>query len=89
MTSESANSLPPWAEFVDQILLAAEERRRSAIRSLRAFVEEVNPVISDRSRRKSIVESRLRLAEARVASRMAFRRNVVAAVVKLTAKTED
>lgn len=79
-------TMPRWALFADDVLTFAEARRKAAIAAVRKFVGEVNPVLSDRSRRKSVIESRLALAEELVTARIAFRRSVVRRAGQLTAR---
>jgi hypothetical protein len=86
MTETPHQNLPRWAVFADEILTAAEVRRRAAIAAVRRFVDEIHPVVSDRSRCKTVIDSRLDLAEDLTAARILFRRSVVHSVGQLVTK---
>lgn len=84
MTETTQPALPRWAQFWDDVLTAREVRRKSAIDAVRRFVE-LNPLISDRSRRKAVIEARLQLAEELVSARIEFRRAVVRSAAQVAA----
>lgn len=59
------------------MLESVEAGRKTAIEALRKFVDEVTPVIADQSRRKTVIDAALDLAEELVTARVEFLRSVV------------
>jgi hypothetical protein len=77
MTETSHKTTPGWAELSDDVLESVEAGRKTAIDALRKFVDEVTPVIDDQSRRKTVIDAALNLAEELVTARIEFLRSVV------------
>lgn len=68
------------AGLSDEVLESVETGRRAAIAAVRKFVDtvdEVTPALIDPSRRKTIVDAALDLADSLVTTRMEFLRSVV------------
>jgi len=68
------------AGLSDEVLESVEAGRRAAIEAVRKFVDtvdEVIPALVDASRRKTIVDAALDLADSLVTTRVEFLRSVV------------
>jgi uncharacterized protein with PhoU and TrkA domain len=68
------------AGLSDEVLESVEAGRRAAIEAVRKFVDtvdEVTPALVDASRRKTIVDAALDLADSVVTTRVEFLRSVV------------
>ena len=68
------------AGLSDEVLESVEAGRRAAIEAVRKFVDtvdEVTPALVDASRRKTIVDAALDLADSLVTTRVEFLRSVV------------
>ena len=68
------------AGLSDEVLESVEAGRRAAIEAVRRFVDtvdEVTPALVDASRRKTIVDAALDLADSLVTTRVEFLRSVV------------
>jgi len=68
------------AGLSDEVLGSVEAGRRAAIEAVRKFVDtvdEVTPTLVDASRRKTIIDAALDLADSLVTTRMEFLRSVV------------
>jgi hypothetical protein len=68
---------PRWAELSDDVLESLEAGRKRGIEAVRKFVDEVNPVVDGESRRKTVIDAALKLAEELVTTRIEFMRSVV------------
>lgn len=77
MTSAPGKTEPRWAELSDEVLDSVEGGRKKAIEAVRKFVDQVGPVLPDQSRRKTVVDAALDLADDLVTARMEFFRAVV------------
>jgi len=81
MTSTEKKTVVERAAGVsDEVLESVEAGRRAAIEAVRKFVEtvdEVIPALVDASRRKTIVDAALDLADSLVTTRVEFLRSVV------------
>ncbi len=77
MTEAPQKPAAAWAELSDDVLESVEEGRKTAIEAMRAFVDEVTPVISDQSRRKAVIDAALDLVEKLITARIEFLRSVV------------
>lgn len=77
MAETSQKAEPRWAELSDDVLESLESGRTSAIESVRKFVDEVMPVLADRSRAKTVIDAALNLAEELMTARIEFLRSVV------------
>lgn len=77
MTEAPQKTEPRWAEFSDEILESLEAGRKRGIEAVRTFVDEVNPVVDGESRRKTVIDSALKLAEELVTTQIEFMRSVV------------
>ncbi len=68
------------ADVSEEVLKSVESGQRAAIEAVRKFVDtvdEVTPALVDASRRKTIVDAALDLADSLVTTRMEFLRSVV------------
>ena len=68
------------AGLSDEMLESVEAGRRAAIEAVRRFVDivdEATPALGDPSRRKTIVDAALDLADSLVTTRLEFLRSVV------------
>lgn len=77
MTKAPHKAEPRWAELSDDILESVEAGRTKAIDAVRKFVDEVSPAITDKSRRKNVIDAALDLAEELFTTRIEFLRSVV------------
>ena len=77
MTQAPDKTEPRWAELSDEVLESVEAGRKKAIEAVRKFVDQVEPVLPDQSRRKAVVDAALDLADDLVTARMEFFRSVV------------
>jgi len=81
MTSTEKKTVVERAAGVsDEVLESVEAGRRAAIEAVRKFVDtvdEVIPALVDASRRKTIVDAALDLADSLVTTRVEFLRSVV------------
>lgn len=68
---------PRWAELSDEVLESVESGRKQAIESVRKFVDQISAQVPDQSRRKTVIDAALQLAEELVTTRMEFYRSVV------------
>jgi len=77
MTEAPQKAEPRWAELSDEVLESVEAGRKQAIEAIRKFVDQVSAEVPDQSRRKTVVDAALELAEELVTSRIEFFRSVV------------
>ena len=77
MTQAPEKSEPRWAELSDDVLESLEAGRKRGIEAVRKFVDEVTPVVDGESRRKSVIDAALALAEELVTTQIEFMRGVV------------
>ncbi len=70
-------SEPRWAQISDDVLESLEDGRTQAIEAVRKFVDQISPVLPEQSRRKTVVDAALVLAEDLVTARIEFLRSVV------------
>lgn len=77
MTEAPHKAEPRWAELSDDILESVEAGRKKALDAVRKFVDEVNPAVTDQSRRKKVIDAALDLAEELFTARIEFLRTVV------------
>ena len=68
---------PRWAELSDDVLESLEAGRKRGIEAVRTFVDEVTSVVDGESRRKTVIDAALKLAEELVTARIEFMRGVV------------
>ncbi|SPM27750.1 hypothetical protein [Mycobacterium terramassiliense] len=76
MTSPE-KSEPRWAELSEDVLESVESGRKQAIEAVRKFVDQISPVLPEQSRRKTVVDAALDLAEELGAARIELFRSVV------------
>ncbi|HTX95405.1 MAG TPA: hypothetical protein VME67_11470 [Mycobacterium sp.] len=77
MAEAPEKSEPRWAELSDEVLESVEGGRKQAIEAVRKFVDQISPVLPEQSRRKTVVDAALDLADELVAARIEFFRKVV------------
>ncbi|MCV7079683.1 hypothetical protein [Mycobacterium szulgai] len=77
MTEAPQQSMPRWAEISDDVLQSVETGRTQAIEAVRKFVDHMDDVIPEQSRRKTVVDAALTLAEELMTARIEFLRSVV------------
>ena len=77
MTKAPQKTEPRWAELSDEVLESVESGRKQAIEAVRKFVDQVSAQVPDQSRRKTVVDAALDLAEELTATRIEFFRSVV------------
>jgi hypothetical protein len=77
MTQAPQKTEPRWAELSDDVLESLEAGRKRGIEAVRAFVDEVSPVVDGESRRKTVIDAALKLAEELITTRIEFMRSVV------------
>lgn len=77
MTEAPEKSEPRWAELSDDVLKSVESGRKQAIEAVRKFVDQISPVLPEQSRRKTVVDAALNLAEELTTAHIEFYRSVV------------
>jgi hypothetical protein len=77
MTQPAQKTEPRWAELSDDVLESVEAGRKRGIEAIRNFVDEVSSVVEGESRRKTVIDAALKLAEELVTTRIEFMRSVV------------
>lgn len=77
MTQAPQKTEPRWAELSDEVLESLEAERKRGIDAVRAFVDEVSAAVDGESRRKTVIDAALKLAEELVTTRIEFMRSVV------------
>ncbi|BBX47397.1 hypothetical protein GCM10009641_15950 [Mycobacterium cookii] len=77
MTQAPQKNEPRWAELSDDVLGSLEAGRKRGIEAVRKFVDEVTPAVDEESRRKSVIDAALELAEELVTTQIEFFRDVV------------
>jgi len=77
MTEAPQKVEPGWAELSDDVLESVETGRRAALEAFRKFVDQVSPVLSEQSGRKTVIDAALDLAEELITTRIEFLRSVV------------
>lgn len=77
MTQAPQKTEPRWAGIADDVLESIETGRNRSIEAVRKFVDEVSPVVEGESRRQSVVDSALELAEELITTQIEFMRGVV------------
>ncbi|OBH27561.1 hypothetical protein A5692_24450 [Mycobacterium sp. E342] len=80
---------PRWAELSDDVLESVENGRKQAIEAVRKFVDQISPVLPEESRRKTVVDAALDLADELVTARIEFFRNVVRSAGQAVGKRDD
>jgi hypothetical protein len=75
--TETPQKSPRWAELSDEVLESVEAGRKSGLEAVRKFIDTVTPVLVDASRRKTVVDAALDLAEEINTARIEFLRAVV------------
>ncbi|AGZ53348.1 hypothetical protein PJK45_20400 [Mycobacterium kansasii] len=87
MTETPQKAEPRWAELSDEVLESVETGRKKAIEAVRKFVDQIDSVLPDESRRKTVVDAALDLADDLVTARMEFFRSVVRSAGQAASKT--
>lgn len=77
MTQAPQKTMLGWAELSDDVLESVESGRNAAIEAVRKFVDDVTPAVNDQSRRKTVIDAALTLAEELVTAQIEFLRSVV------------
>jgi hypothetical protein len=77
MTQKPHKAEPRWAELSDEVLESVETGRKKTIEAVRKFVDEVGPGLADESRRKTVIDAALDLAEELATTQIEFFRSVV------------
>lgn len=75
--TETPHKTAPWAEFSDDVRESAETAHTATIEAVHKFVDEVTPVLTDQTRRKTVTDAALELAEELITTRIEFLRGVV------------
>ena len=86
MTQVPQKTEPRWAELSDEVLESLEAGRKRGIEAVRAFVDDVSPVVDGESRRKTVIDAALKLAEELVTTQIEFMRSVVRSVGEAASK---
>lgn len=87
MTTEApAKSEPRWAELSDDVLESVETGRKQAIEAVRKFVDQISPVLPEQSRRKTVDDAALDLAEELTTARIEFFRSVLRSAAEVTTR---
>jgi hypothetical protein len=86
MTEAPEKSEPRWAELSDEVLESVESGRKQAIEAVRKFVDQVSAQVPDQSRRKTVVDAALELAEELVTAQIEFFRSVVRSAAEAMSK---
>ena len=86
MTQSAEKTEARWAELSDEVLASVEAGRTTAIAAVRKFADEIAPVPADHSRRKTVIDAALNLAEKLLTARIEFLRNVVRSAAQTVGK---
>ena len=86
MSQAPEKSEPRWAELSDDVLESLEAGRKRGIEAVRKFVDEVTPAVGGESRRKSVIDAALELAEELVTTQIEFMRGVVRSAGQVASK---
>ncbi len=86
MTQAPQKTEPRWAELSDEVLESLEAGRKRGIEAVRTFVDDVSPVVDGESRRKTVIDAALKLAEELVTTQIEFMRSVVRSVGEAASK---
>jgi hypothetical protein len=86
MTQAPQKTEPRWAELSDDVLESLEAGRKRGIEAIRKFVDEVSSVVEGESRRKTVIDAALNLAEELITTRIEFMRGVVQSAGKVASK---
>jgi hypothetical protein len=86
MTQAPQKTEPRWAEISDEVLESLEAGRKRGIEAVRTFVDDVSPVVDGESRRKTVIDAALKLAEELVTTQIEFMRSVVRSVGEVASK---
>ena len=89
MAQTPEKSKPRWAELSDEVLESVEDGRKQAIEAVRKFVDQISPVLPEQSRRKTVVDAALDLAEELVTARIEFVRSVVRSAGQAVSKHSE
>ncbi|OBG98781.1 hypothetical protein A5697_15425 [Mycobacterium sp. E3251] len=89
MTEAPHKTEPRWAELSDDVLESVESGRKHAIEAVRKFVDQISPVLPEQSRRKTVVDAALDLADDLVTARIEFFRNVVRSAGHAVSKHDE
>ena len=89
MTQTPEKSEPRWAELSDEVLESVEDGRKQAFEAVRKFVDQISPVLPEQSRRKTVVDAALDLAEELVTARIEFVRSVVRSAGQAVSKHSE
>ena len=77
MTETPHKTAPGWADLSDDVIESVEVGRKAAIEAVRKFVDDITPVIAEQSRRKTVIDAALNLAEELGTARIELLRSVV------------
>ena len=86
MTQAAHKTEPRWAELSDEVPASVEAGRTTAIEAVRKFIDEVTPVLADGSRRKTVIDAALNLAEELLTTRIEFLRSVIRSAAETDGK---
>ncbi|WP_156689303.1 hypothetical protein [Mycobacterium sp. Marseille-P9652] len=89
MAKTPEKSQPRWAELSDDVLESVETGHTQAIEAVRKFVDQISPVLPEESRRKTVVDAALDLADDLVATRLESFRSIVRSAARATSKHEE
>ena len=89
MTKAPETAEPRWAELSDDVLESVEAGRKQAIEAVRKFVDQISPVLPEQSRRKTVVDAALDLADELVTTRIEFFRSVVRSAGQAASKHSE
>lgn len=86
MTPTSQKAESRWGELSDDVLESVRVGRKAATEAVSKFVDEVSPVLTDQSGRKTVVDAALKLADELATTRAEFVRSVARSVGHALAK---
>lgn len=90
---QAADMAGQAADLSDEVLESMEGAQRAAIKALRKFVDtvdEVIPALGDRpSKRETVIDAALDMADKLVATQYEFLRSVVRSADRTLAKSDD
>jgi hypothetical protein len=89
MAKAPEKSEPRWAELSEDVLETVENGRKQTIEAVRKFVDQISPVLPDQSRRKTVVDAALDLAEELTTARIEFFRSVVRSAGQAVSKHSE
>lgn len=86
MTQTTGKTEPRWAEISEDAVKSAKAGHSQAIQAVSKFLDKISTTVPDQSRRKTIVDAALDMAEELHSARTEVARNVVRSASQAASK---